>query len=414
MANGKGDVLLSPRILPTLESEDPGQFDGPFEGPEKLLEIWFTPSVKELPRSRHPNKPGLKSVSRASWDGLMDLIGCKVLSVMVQEDEDDDKGEKVEAYLLSESSMFIFPHKLILKTCGTTTLLVGLEKILTLAKEEAGIPSVFRVFYSRKTFMNPHLQKPPHRNWKDEVVYLDEHFLEGSAYTVGRMNGDHWLLWMTNPPSSHRQVDKSPSSVARFLPLETTPVTQGQQDVIQDETLEILMSDLDPEAMRPFFAQGDKAGHEAGKALSKDVGLSALFEEALLDSYLFTPCGYSANGVLGEHYFTVHVTPEPGSSYASFECNVTWTRAQLDSGDALARKDLEELIAKVLSIFKPGHFSLTRFISQDDVEGDVHGHVLALPKVWVPTIANYKRTDRIVYEFDGYELVFGSYKSIKV
>ncbi|EEB87181.1 hypothetical protein MPER_15573, partial [Moniliophthora perniciosa FA553] len=37
----------------------------------------------------------------------------------------------------------------------------------------------------------------------------------------------------------------------------------------------------------------------------------------------FTPSGTATNGVNhpGEGYYTIHVTPESGWSYASFECN---------------------------------------------------------------------------------------------
>ena len=66
------------------------------------------------------------------WKEMLDLVRCQVLSIVESED--------VDAYLLSESSMFVFPHKLILKTCGTTTLLSGLPRILEIAALYAGFP----------------------------------------------------------------------------------------------------------------------------------------------------------------------------------------------------------------------------------------------------------------------------------
>jgi S-adenosylmethionine decarboxylase len=78
--------------------------------------------------------------------------------------------------LTSESSMFVFPHKLILKTCGTTTLLKALPRILEIARKYCKFEKVWRVFYSRKSFMFPEKQLGPHRSWDEEVAYLDAHF----------------------------------------------------------------------------------------------------------------------------------------------------------------------------------------------------------------------------------------------
>jgi Adenosylmethionine decarboxylase len=60
-------------------------FSGGFEGPEKLLEMWFA----ECPAQ---SGLGLKSVSRESWEVMLQKVGCKVLSVV--------KSGGVDAYLL--------------------------------------------------------------------------------------------------------------------------------------------------------------------------------------------------------------------------------------------------------------------------------------------------------------------------
>jgi hypothetical protein len=39
----------------------------------------------------------------------------------------------MDAYVLSESSMFVYKHRFIMKTCGTTTLLVAVEPLLKAA-----------------------------------------------------------------------------------------------------------------------------------------------------------------------------------------------------------------------------------------------------------------------------------------
>jgi S-adenosylmethionine decarboxylase len=70
---------------------------------------------------------------------MLDMVKCKVLSVIEGQSEDG-----WDAYLLSESSMFVSPHMIILKTCGTTINLHGLERIIEIAKSHCGFERVFR------------------------------------------------------------------------------------------------------------------------------------------------------------------------------------------------------------------------------------------------------------------------------
>jgi len=60
-------------------------FSGGFEGPEKLLEMWFAENPAE-------SGLGLKSISRQDWEDMLTHVGCKVLSVV--------KSAGVDAYLL--------------------------------------------------------------------------------------------------------------------------------------------------------------------------------------------------------------------------------------------------------------------------------------------------------------------------
>ncbi|EGC47064.1 S-adenosylmethionine decarboxylase proenzyme [Histoplasma capsulatum var. duboisii H88] len=497
-----------------------------FEGPEKLLEVWFGPSPRDFLGSTEPT--GLKAVPVEIWKDMLDLVSCKVLSII----ESDD----VDAYLLSESSMFVFPHKLILKTCGTTTLLSGLPRILEIAALYAGFPkntapaslgiktaaAPYRVFYSRKNFLFPDRQRGPHRSWRDEVKAMDQLFLGGSAYMIGKMNGEHWYLYLTEPytvltppstPSNDTAVKvldfpEHPKTIA------TSAANSTQEQEEDDETLEILMTDLDEENAKQFYLDHASAvateghhrykyqrqaknninqddehldvfsntsdssddlgsdmdqqslppeltteGHGLGTVVAESCGLSDIYPTskypgARVDAYLFTPCGFSANGVVpappsdtnetskpisGSHYFTVHVTPEPHCSYASFETNVP----QLQSG-----RGASEIVEHVVDIFKPGRFSVTLFEAKkrpdtnatnnnstdntNDVNGAVsasnrnangeshqsHGDQRQLKRNQnaavrdekMERIPGYRRVDRIVHDLDGYDLVFRYYE----
>ncbi|KZZ95075.1 S-adenosylmethionine decarboxylase proenzyme [Ascosphaera apis ARSEF 7405] len=504
-----------------------------FEGPEKLLEVWFASSPREM-NSIQPN--GLKSVPVEIWTEMLDLVSCKILSVVSSPD--------VDAYLLSESSMFVWPHKLILKTCGTTTLLLGLPRILQIATQYAGFPgyvspnsssslvlaSPYRVFYSRKNYLFPDRQKGPHRSWADEVMTLDRYFLDGSAYLIGKMNGEHWYLYVTVPrmmltppasPPSERILDGMDGDAV------TAHGCRGShggcagligggggdpQCERKDETLEILMTDLDEENAKQFYLDHASAvaknryrylvrgkedasfnkvlnlchtngftkfgngsdsgsdyyvddddddgkedcdsippeltteGHALGTVVAETSGLLDIYPpskypDARVDAYLFTPCGFSANGVVpapdakesgaGTHYFTVHVTPEPHCSYASFETNVP----QGQNG-----RETHDIIQHVVSIFKPGRFTVTffeaansadmptsgagcrcccggccdggEFCGEDaaEVEYEMYRRRAKARNAKMDRIPGYHRTDRIVHDLEGYDLVFRHYE----
>ena len=73
--------------------------NGPFEGPEKLLEIWFAPSAADCHDAPAPGIPGpdggkfgLRKVPRAVWEEMLDIVKCKILSVV--------EGMEMDAYLL--------------------------------------------------------------------------------------------------------------------------------------------------------------------------------------------------------------------------------------------------------------------------------------------------------------------------
>lgn len=68
--------------------------NGPFEGPEKLLEIWFAPSAADCldATSSTDGKFGLRRVHRVVWEEMLDIVKCKILSVV--------EGTETDAYLL--------------------------------------------------------------------------------------------------------------------------------------------------------------------------------------------------------------------------------------------------------------------------------------------------------------------------
>ena len=86
----------------SLESDDTPS--GPFEGPEKLLEIWFAPSASDVPAASttEHGRIGLRSVSRSVWEEMLAIVKCQVLSVV--------EGTDMDAYLLRYVRVSIPPH----------------------------------------------------------------------------------------------------------------------------------------------------------------------------------------------------------------------------------------------------------------------------------------------------------------
>ena len=342
------------------------------------------------------------------------------------------------------------------------------------------------------------------------------HQLEhGSAYTVGKVNGDHWCLYLTAPQDDclshitsrrnsfssdtvannneenssdvvvvggHGETGAQPLSIVTreaggesgaTSPIASSPSLSSASSLSSssssisiasssssasylypshDQTVEILMTNLNPEAMKRFYQREDDVpGTVGGVRVDQETGLAGLFPQAQLDSFLFTPCGYSANALQDGNYYTIHVTPEPVCSYASFETNIpvglrhkkssksrsasgnnsAGSSSASEDGDAAEEEGkikqdivseatytgpetLTDLISRVVEIFQPGTMSVTLFSSHMTEDGQMESErqmerrqrrmVKAMGR-----ITGFSRTDRILYEFDGCDLVFGHF-----
>jgi len=278
-----------------------------FEGPEKRLEVDF---------KINPSRPlGLRIYSKEQWQELLNYANCTIISSLCN--------DFCDSYVLSESSLFVFPAKMILKTCGTTTLLRTIPKLLEYAR--GCQMSIEYVMYSRKNFLMPEKQIAPHTSWNDEVEYLDEYF-DGQSYLMGPITKDHWYLY-----------------VADY----SDPCDAASKEV----TLEIMMHKLDRAAASQFYRKEGIAERD------KFPGVAELINGQETDEYNFTPCGYSMNGLADQYYSTIHVTPEAHCSYASFETN-------------LSVNSYKNSVLRVFDIFKPGTVTLTLFRENTDSEHD--------------------------------------------
>ncbi|KAK6157582.1 hypothetical protein DH2020_011830 [Rehmannia glutinosa] len=200
---------------------------------------------------------------------------------------------EVDSYVLSESSLFVYHYKIILKTCGTTKLLLSIPPILKLA--DTLKLTVSSVKYTRGSFIFPGAQPFPHRIFSEEVDVLDSHFtkhgLTSKAYVMDGGDDEHkkWHVYSASAESTNNKA----------------PVY----------TLEMCMTNLDQKKASVFF----KSQSSSAAIMTEVSGISKILLKSEICDFDFDPCGYSMNAIEGSAVSTIHVTPKDGFSYASFE-----------------------------------------------------------------------------------------------
>ncbi|KAL2528383.1 S-adenosylmethionine decarboxylase proenzyme 1 [Forsythia ovata] len=280
-----------------------------FEGYEKRLEISFSePGIFAEPGGR-----GLRSLSKSQLDEILLPAQCTIVSSL--------SNDQVDSYVLSESSLFVYPYKIILKTCGTTKLLLSIPPILKLAGTLK--LSVKTVRYTRGSFIFPGAQPFPHRSFAEEVSLLDSHFhrlgLSSKAYLMG--SADERQKW---------HIYSAFAESADIL----SPLY----------TLEMCMTSLDQKKASVFY----KTELSSAAIMTEVSGIRKILPDSEICDFDFEPCGYSMNAIEGDAVSTIHVTPEDGFSYASFEA----------VGYDFKLLDLTQLLERVLSCFRPAEFSV--------------------------------------------------------
>jgi S-adenosylmethionine decarboxylase len=316
-------------------------YTGCFEGPEKTMEVVF--------RSDKGPEEGLRTLTRTQLDFLCTKAKCSIVHHI--------SNQHMDAYVLSESSLFVYKHRFIMKTCGTTTLLRCLSSLLEFA-DAMGMEFTW-VGYSRKNLLFPTQQLWPHSNFGDEIRYIQTHDklqnrLQGTGYILGPITGDHWFVYVAD----HSET----SPLFKRTPLYIAPPPSNER------TLNMMMFDMAPEVASVFY----QANTPSGKEMTLKSGINHLCPGALIDEMAFTPCGYSMNAILHDAYSTIHITPEPQCSYASFETNTML-------------ENYQPMVRNTLSVFRPQRFVLTMFGDQMALDSLKAGlptdqAVIALPK----------------------------------
>ncbi|KAJ9140639.1 hypothetical protein P3X46_031264 [Hevea brasiliensis] len=280
-----------------------------FEGYEKRLEITFF----ELSIFVDPEGKGLRTLSKAHLDEILGPAECTIV--------DSLSNDHVDSYVLSESSLFVYPYKIIIKTCGTTKLLLAIPPILKLA--DALSLAVKSVRYTRGSFIFPGAQSYPHRSFSEEVCVLDSYFgklgAESKACVMGGYDSPHkWHIYSAS-------ADPAISCDHVY-------------------TIEMCMTGLHREKASVFY----KTQSASACTMTIDSGIRKILPDSKICDFGFDPCGYSMNSIEGAAISTIHVTPEDGFSYASFE-TVGYDPKEVS---------LNNLVDRVLVCFQPSQFSI--------------------------------------------------------
>lgn len=258
-----------------------------FEGPEKKIELAVSRRAASL-RAR----------GEETWRRVVKKAGAHVVSKI--------SNDVCDAFLLSESSLFVFDRRVIMITCGRTTLVPAVMEMIDLI----GLDRVELLVYERK---NEHFPAYQPSSFYDDARSLKER-IPGRAFRFGDEDEHHVFLF-------HLENQFKPAP--------------------EDMTLEILMHGIRDGLSRVFSRKSRSDG--------KLETVRNLFPGFLLDEHFFDPEGYSLNAINGQDYFTLHVTPQEQGSYVSFETN------------RCGGEDVDQAVRLLLEVFAPQSFDVVFF-----------------------------------------------------
>ncbi len=228
-----------------------------FEGSEKKFELIV-----------HSDQPSLRERPIGFFENLVQKSQATILSQI--------KTSQCTAYLLSESSLFIWDNRLLMITCGSTTLIQSLTSLLQ------KFTNIELLIFQRKNELRSFQQTS---SFEQDIQKINK-TLPGQALRFGEIHSHHNLIFASD------KIYKSSQ---------------------EDSTHELLLYDLSP----------DELMTQDKNLIRNFFDLENLLPGFLIDDYAFDPYGYSLNALQDETYCTIHLTPQPESSYMSFETNIT-------------------------------------------------------------------------------------------
>lgn len=264
-----------------------------FEGAEKKAEIQICKDKICL----------LNDVSDQFWQELVEKCEAKILSSV--------KNESCKAFLLSESSLFVWHDRFLILTCGETKLINSVEFFIQKLDKKL----IRQVTYQRKNEYFSHAQPSC---FGDDVKTLSKYF-EGQAFRFGALDNHHNYIFHYE----NNFVAETEDKTYEFLAYQ----------ISEHASKTLCTPNLPNQAIRDLFE------------------LDKLIPGFDIDDFVFEPFGYSLNAIDGDRYLTIHVTPQETSSYVSFESNI----------------DLITLAPNIIKVLEPKSFDILTYNEFDYV-----------------------------------------------
>lgn len=258
-----------------------------FEGSEKKATIIIDPCKLSL----------LRDLNDDFWAQLVQCGDAQILSSISHGD--------CKAFVLSESSLFVWYDRLLIITCGNTRLVRSVEYFI----QQVGKEKIEQVLYQRK---NEYMADAQLSTFQNDVQLLNQ-YINGSTHRFGELDSHHNYVFHNN---NHFKAS------------------------LDDKTYGLSIYQLCKQASNIFTTKGITA-----QDIRTFLQLDTLLEGFLLDDFVFDPFGYSINAIKGRDYLTIHVTPQENSSYVSIESTI----------------NLIKLAPIFLAILKPKSFDLLCF-----------------------------------------------------
>lgn len=243
--------------------------------------MFFEGSEKKVEMVTDPEAGSLHTLGRNFWTGMVAKAQAEILDTL--------SNEHCDAYLLSESSLFVWHDRFLMLTCGTTTLVDATLHFL----DHFPLKHILFASFQRKNEYLSHLQKS---SFEEDIERLSQRF-KGVAFRLGHLDSHHNYVFHMDKPYQPDANDNTSELLMYHIKGKNADYLRSE-----GQTVENIRSLLRLDDILPGFAISD---------------------------WLFEPFGYSLNAIKGDRYATFHITPQEDSSYVSFETNLNLERSNV-------------------------------------------------------------------------------------